>query len=141
MLRLKWLGGLPVKCFNFFKCEIVQFARRRGQVICQVEVDEVVIKRASVWGIGGKGIFLQRRLWRRILRRLGGGTCPGDFSRRLESSMRSVLIRVLIAPVLLYGGFECCINRPIELLFGELAKRALKWPKNHSKYGSWWRSG
>ena len=48
----------------------------------------------------------------------------GSFQGDLSPLSTSLAINTCVAPVLLYGPMDC--------LLGELAKRALMWPKNHS---------
>ena len=127
---------------NVDKCEVVEFIRNQSQVGCDVEVEGVKLSSNSE----GKCLGFW---WRRDLlatRAIEEGIKKarkaffyygsiGAFQGDLSPLSTKSVIETCVLPVVLYGAENWIMTHTlIEKLnrfVGELAKRALRWPKSH----------
>ena len=91
---------------NFSKCEVVQFARQRGQVACKVEIDGVEIpseKEGKCLGYWWQGdLFAKKAVEENVMKARRSffmyGALIGGLSRRLKPVVHKICNRNVCSP-------------------------------------------
>ena len=126
---------------NVQKCEIVMFSRGRGSGAtprCEVDGSEIPVRDAGrCLGYWWRGDLMASRSVEENIRKARKsffhygnlGAFQGDLS---PLSTRSI-IETYVMPVLLFGCENWILSKTnLESFFGELTKRALRWPRHFS---------
>ena len=129
---------------NVQKCEIVMFSDGRGAGVipqCEVDGSEIPVRNAAkCLGYWWKGDMIVSRSVEENIRRARKfffyyGSL-GAFQGDLSPLSTRFIIETCVMPILLFGSENWIVSggilEQLESFLGELAKRALKWPRHFS---------